>query len=279
VGAVDRNVIRLTVTTREIVPPLFSVRCGRGATSVSCRHDDPPSLEQKLSQGAGSAFVKTSTGKISLSARKDFPPWHVPRNKPDHLPMAPSSRTLARGPGIKPSAPASETRRSSVGSWMGLLAATTLGVPGASTVRAEVRADMTLSEGRPYRLVVQSYDESVGGDLPSGRAKPRASIQRPITAGELRDGVQVDLLELGQADVSSDGAPRSLLRSSSVVVDDAARGNLAKALVLAWVEEGRADLEFDGRRARPMPGSFVGAARRERTQGKVRIDVKPLVAA
>jgi hypothetical protein len=180
--------------------------------------------------------------------------------------MAPSSRTLFRTPRAKSSVDTGEVRRSSVGSWMGLLAAATLGVPGASTVRAQVRADMALSDGRPYRLVVQSYDPSVGigGDVPSGRAKPLASMQRPVTAEEMKEGVRVDLLELGQVAVSS---------------DDAARGNLAKALVLAWVEEGRADLEFDGRRARPMPGSYVGAARRRADQGSVSIDIKSPVAA
>jgi hypothetical protein len=146
---------------------------------------------------------------------------------------------------------------------MGLLAATTLGVPGASTLHAEVRADMELSEGRDYRLVVQSYDPSVS-DVPSGRAKPMGSTQRSVTAAEMKEGVRVDLLELGQVDVSP---------------DDAARGDLAKALVLAWVEEGRPDLEYDGLRARPKPGSFVGAVRRDTTQGSVQIDIKAPVAA
>jgi len=160
---------------------------------------------------------------------------------------------------------------------MGLLAAATLGVPGASTVRAEVRADMALSEGRSYRLVVQSYDPSVG-EVPSGRARPLASMQRSVTAEEMKEGVQVDLLELGQVAGSSDGSPLALARRTPRI-DDAARGDLAKALVLAWVEEGRPDLEFDGRRARPLPGSYVGAARRDADQGSVRIAIKPSEAA
>jgi hypothetical protein len=241
---------------------------------VSFVHLSSPPGAVEMAQDSRAPTVKVSTyGWVALPGGKDLSRWHVPRKDHSRSPMAPSSRTLFRGSSDK--APAlthltHEVRRSSVGSWMGLLAATTLGVPGASTLRAEVRADMALSEGRPYRLVVQSYDESLAGDVPPGHAKPRASTQRPITAVELKRGVRVDLLELGQAGDTSDGAqgrPRS--------IDDAARGNLAKAMVLAWVEEGRADLEFDGRRARPMPGSFVGAARRERTQGKVRIDVKP----
>jgi hypothetical protein len=226
----------------------------------------------EIAQGSRRPIVKVSaSGCVALPVGKGISPWHVPSNDSSRSPMAPSSRTLFRGSSDKASALTPDVRRSSVGSWMGLLAATTLGVPGASTVRAEVRADMALSEGRPYRLVVQSYDESLAGDVPHGRAKPRASIQRPITAVELKRGVRVDLLELGQAGDTSDGGAQA----GPGAVDDAARGSLAKALVLAWVEEGRADLEFDGRRARPMPGSFVGAARRERTQGKVRIDVKP----
>jgi hypothetical protein len=34
--------------------------------------------------------------------------------------------------------------------------------------------------------------------------------------------------------------------------------------VVAWVEPGEADLEFDARRARPTPGSFYGTARPSR---------------
>jgi hypothetical protein len=160
------------------------------------------------------------------------------------------------------------------GSWMGLLAATTLGVAGASTVRAQVRAGTALSEGRPYRLVVQSYDPFIGGDVPSVRARPLASMQRQVTAAEMKRGVQVDLLELRQVDGSADGGALTPTNKVSRE-DDGARGNLARALVVAWVEEGQADLEYDGRRARPQPGSFVGAVRRDANQGSVSISVKP----
>jgi hypothetical protein len=159
-------------------------------------------------------------------------------------------------------------------SWIGLLAATTLGVAGASTVRAQVRAGTALSEGRPYRLVVQSYDPSIGGGLPSSRARPLASTQRPVTAAEMKRGVQVDLLELRQGDGHADGGPFTT-RSGARGEGDGARDDLSSALIVAWVEEGRADLEYDGRRARPQPGSFVGAARRELNQGSVSISVKP----
>jgi hypothetical protein len=88
----------------------------------------------------------------------------------------------------------------------------------------------------------------------------------------MKRGVQVDLLELRQDDNPSDGPSTS--SSGGHSTDDAARGDLTKALVLAWVEEGAADLEFDGRRARPQPGSFFGAAPCEANQGSVRISVK-----
>jgi hypothetical protein len=143
--------------------------------------------------------------------------------------------------------------QASVGSWTSLLAATTLGVAGASTVHAEVRAaGAELSEGRPYRLVVQSYDDAEDGLRLSSRARPIASMQRAITPDELRRGVKVDLLELRQV----------------------APAFASATLVLAWVEEGKPDLEYDARRARPLPGSFVGEAPREASQGSVRISIK-----
>lgn len=110
---------------------------------------------------------------------------------------------------------------------MSLLASTTLGVESASTLRAEVRADVPL-EGR-YRLVVQTFA--------GNGAKPVASVQRAVTGQELRDGVQVSLVEMGE-------------RSS-------------KSRVVAWVEVGAPDLEFDGRLSRPRAGSIVGTARGE----------------
>lgn len=167
--------------------------------------------------------------------------------------------------------------QASVGSWTSLLAATTLGVTGASTVRAEVRAaDADFSEERDYRLVVQSYDGSLGdprsADLAglSRRGQPVASTQRAITSEELRRGVRVDLLELRQ----SPADPVRAVRAH----DDLARGSLAKALVVAWVEEGKPDLEYDARRARPLPGSFIGHAPRDASQGSVQISMRAGVA-
>ncbi len=130
------------------------------------------------------------------------------------------------------------------GSWLAILAATTLGVEtSADTVRALVRADAMpttsgeASDDQSFRLIVQSYDAE-GAKLPGERSKPVGSVQRAVTAAELRDGVKVNLLELRQI---ANGAH--------------------SPLVVAWIEGGKADLEYDGRMARPQPGSVYGTAR------------------
>jgi hypothetical protein len=129
-----------------------------------------------------------------------------------------------------------------------LLAATTLG-DAADTVRAEVRAD-GLSSDRVYRLVVQSY-ESTEGRLPTRASRPIGSAQRAVTAEEMRDGVQVNLLELRGLSGASVDTP----------------------LLVAWIEAGGPDLEFDGRTARPAPGSVYGVVRRDTKQNVVQISL------
>ena len=121
-------------------------------------------------------------------------------------------------------------------SWLALVAATSLGIPHAETVRAEIRLPPeVLESGGRYRLIVQSYDTLGRTSLiPPGR--PRASTQRTVTPADLVDGIRIDLIELG------DEASRSERR------------------VIAWVEPGEANLEFDARRAKPMPGSVYGFA-------------------
>ena len=122
-------------------------------------------------------------------------------------------------------------------SWLALVAATSLGISHAETVRAEIRLppEVLESEGR-YRLIVQSYDTLGRASLiPSGR--PRASTQRTVTPADLVDGIRIDLIELGDEE-----ATRTERR------------------VIAWVEPGEANLEFDARRAKPMPGSVYGVA-------------------
>ena len=73
--------------------------------------------------------------------------------------------------------PARMTRRA--GSWLALLAVSTLGMDGIGTVHAEVRIDADLAEGQEYRLVVQSYDSSLGG----GDAGRREASSGLLSAG------------------------------------------------------------------------------------------------
>jgi hypothetical protein len=141
------------------------------------------------------------------------------------------------------------SRTAAAGSWMALLAATTLG-DAAGTLRAEVRAD-GLSRGAAYRLVVQSYDASEGV-LPGRDARPVGSVQRAVTADELRQGVRVDLLELRESATAS---------------------HAHSPVVVAWIEAGAPNLEFDGRAARPAPGSVYGVVKRGARQDRVRISL------
>jgi hypothetical protein len=151
------------------------------------------------------------------------------------------------------SIPPRRKRSAATGSWLALVAATTLG-DGVDTLRAEVRAD-GLSEG-DYRLVVQSYDGK-DGPIPGRGARPVGSAQRVVTADELRAGVQVSVLELRE------GAS-ALAKESPFVV--------------AWIEASRSDLEFDGRTARPSPGSMYGLVKRAARQGAVQISLNRTVA-
>jgi hypothetical protein len=148
-------------------------------------------------------------------------------------------------------APKAIARTAAAGSWLALLAATTLG-DGADTLHAEVRAT-GLSRSEAYRLVVQSYDQVEFG-RPGPAARPVGSTQRAVTADELRQGVKVNLLEL---------------RASA--------GEASAPLVVAWIEAGAPDLEFDGRRARPQPGSMYGSVRRAARQDAVRISLDRVV--
>jgi hypothetical protein len=146
-------------------------------------------------------------------------------------------------------------RPGATSSWVALVAATTLGDASAATLQAEVRA-----YGLPYgayRLVVQSYDRDgsrTDDPMPSRRERPVGSVQREVTADELRTGVRVSVLEFRDAQPS---------RKNTSMRDG--------MLVVAWVEASGADLEFDGRTARPRPGNVYGLARRAREQGAVLI--------
>lgn len=148
----------------------------------------------------------------------------------------------------------SRARSAAAGSWLALLAATTLG-DGADTLRAEVKAEV--GEG-DYRLVVQSYD-ATNGSLPGREARPVGSVQRAVTADELREGVRVNLLELRNA------KPTESTRE--------------RPMVVAWIEEGAPNLEFDGRTARPVAGSVYGVVARDARRDGVRISLNRRLAS
>lgn len=125
-------------------------------------------------------------------------------------------------------------------SWLALVAATSLGVAHAETVRAEIRLprQAVSTTGGRYRLIVQSYDSlRTTQDIPSS-VRPRASAQRSVTLDDLADGIRIDLISLGE-------------RSAT---------DLVEGVVVAWVEPGEPNLEFDARRARPTADSFYGVA-------------------
>lgn len=134
-------------------------------------------------------------------------------------------------------------------SWMALVAATTIGLGHLDRVRAEVSADTGAlgTAGGRYRLVVQSYAQGsmATGTLPGAGQKPLASAQRSVTAEELSRGVAVDVLRLGEA-----------LDPSQVIV--------------AWIEQGEANLEFDGAEARPTETALYGASE-SRELGSARV--------
>ena len=142
-------------------------------------------------------------------------------------------------------------RRPAVGrvSWLALVAATSLGVAHAGTVRAAIKlSHQSLDDGGRYRLIVQSYDR-LGTKRPlPGSQRPRASVQRTVTAEDLARGVRIDLVELAQNDKSVPGT------------------------VVAWVEPGEADLELDAWRARPQAGSIYGAARSDAGRAEIRLN-------
>src|SRR6185436_7969563 len=120
-------------------------------------------------------------------------------------------------------------RVASAASWMSLLAATTLGVSGVNQVRAHISAGEEVAGDGELRLIVQSYrrDRLPDGRLPGRAVQPLASAQRAITAEELKRGVDVSFVELNEDATDSD------------------------SVVVAWVENGSANLDFDALEARP----------------------------
>jgi len=135
-------------------------------------------------------------------------------------------------------------------SWLALVAATSLGIAHAETVRAEVKfTGDALEGGGRYRLIVQSYDKLDRASFIPSSVRPRASAQRSVTADDLARGIRIDLIELGEAEGDHEG------------------------VVVAWVEPGEANLEFDARRARPTPGSLYGVAESNPPDGQSSVEI------
>ena len=119
-------------------------------------------------------------------------------------------------------------------SWMSLLALS-LGVASSRTTSTEIRGEAPSGRG-PMRLVVQEYEADASGNL-ARRARARTFVQRRITPAELRKGVQVELVDLSDKRIPGE------------------------RIVVAWVERGEVGSEFDGRTAKPMPGSIVAKSK------------------
>lgn len=137
--------------------------------------------------------------------------------------------TLRPSPSFIPSGTALSARFPSLpadSSWTALLAATEWGVSSLGRRHVCIRHRLVPSEGL-HRLVVQCYRESDTFDGRPGRyARPLGSAQRSVSALELARGVQVDLVHFESEDE-----------------DD--------VVVVAWVEPGDTELEYDGLAARP----------------------------
>jgi hypothetical protein len=115
-------------------------------------------------------------------------------------------------------------------------------------VQADVADDL---DG--LRLVVHSYLPGQLGDsqVPGVTEKPVASAQRAVTAEELRRGVVVEMVQ---------PAPGC--------------GSAPRPVVLAWVERGRPDLDYDARLARPLPGGLRGCAKTRGSSAELSANVR-----
>src|SRR5258706_12051520 len=91
-------------------------------------------------------------------------------------------------------------------SWLALVAATSLGIAHAETVRTEVKLSRpALTSGGRYRLIVQSYDKLDRASFIPASVRPRASAQRAVTADDLARGIRIDLIELIEQEAAPDG--------------------------------------------------------------------------
>jgi hypothetical protein len=109
-------------------------------------------------------------------------------------------------------------------SWTALVAETA-GLGAVSVLEVRVRAAVAVPDG--YRLVVQEYSQD-----PNQSAVPLASAQRDVSGAELGGGMSLQIFRN----------------------DNTAS---AQTYVVAWLEPGRADLEFDGLRAAPHHARWI----------------------
>ncbi len=125
-------------------------------------------------------------------------------------------------------------------SWLSLLAETTRGLGAVVCYRVHVQSDALAGDGS-HRLIAQSYSKrDVSPDLlPIRGARPLGSAQRAVDSEALRTGVDLSLMHM-MAD----------------------RGTV----IVAWVEPGNPDLEFDGQRTRPNPTHLFGGATARRSR-------------
>jgi hypothetical protein len=140
---------------------------------------------------------------------------------------------------------------------MALVAATTLGLQSMQRVRAEVSVGagkLVSDSASEYRLIVQSYSAAnIVDGVPRAHARPLASAQRSVTPEELARGVAIDVVDMG--DRPSDSP-----------------------VILAWLERGAANLDFDGRRARPGRDAYRGIASASADSAQAHIVLSQAVA-
>jgi hypothetical protein len=126
-------------------------------------------------------------------------------------------------------------------SWLSLLASSALGVDQIDTTEVEVTTRALPRASGPFRLVVQTFAGETGR-----KRRPLGSVQRVVSAAELRRGVRLSLVELGGSEAT-------------------------EPYVVAWLEATNEPLELDGRHAQPPQGSLVAMGRAMRGVNPVRL--------
>ena len=120
----------------------------------------------------------------------------------------------------------------------------------------------------PRRSDSVRRDRASGNQASSGGARERGSL--PADRAVVRYPRSPEPHPLGQAP-RFDAAHRDPRRSGRrrphrpIELGDE-EATSSERRVIAWVEPGEANLEFDARRAKPMPGSFYGVALRQRNE-------------